>query len=153
MRVTNAERGWQGITIPAEVRPKIERFARFAVVGISSAVVQLTLLDGLVDIGWKAFLANALAFLVGSQVNFALSTRITWADRRAGDVHETMRRWMRFMGSIAGTAVINLGLFIVLLHWLPTLLASALATTLVAMINYTLGSIFIFKKMVFEETL
>src|SRR5919197_4098509 len=55
---------------------------RFALTGGLAGLLQLGLLALLMGRGWPAAPANAVAFLLAAQVNFALSSVFTWRDRR-----------------------------------------------------------------------
>ncbi len=118
---------------------------RFALVGGLCAVTQAAIAGGLSRWGWPAWSANLAAFLICTQVNFALSARFTWQDRVARGVAARFRQWTRFMGSIAGTALVNQTLFLCLVPWLPVVLASAAATGCVAVVNYLLANSFVFR--------
>src|SRR4051794_8042585 len=61
---------------------RIPRPIRFGFVGGTCAVLQLGLLFGLVHLGLERHAANVLAFLLSTQVNFALSSIVTWRDRQ-----------------------------------------------------------------------
>jgi putative flippase GtrA len=118
---------------------------RFIAVGIIATLIQLALLKLLTDIGWHALWANLTGFVISAQFNFALQSTFTWYDSQPINQIHILQRWVRYMGSIAGTAILNQLMFIALWHILPTLDASALASLLGGMINYFLGNVFIFR--------
>src|SRR5215218_5136531 len=73
---------------------------RFVIVGGMCGAVQLALLGLFLRSGAPAIPANAVAFLLSAQVNFTLSSFVTWHDR--ADATTTgrglVRRWLRFHG-------------------------------------------------------
>src|SRR5689334_103210 len=73
--------------------------------------------------GWPAAPANAVAFLLAAQVNFALSATFTWRDRQGAS--PLWRRWLVFHGSIATMAVVNQLVFLAARTALPALAAAA----------------------------
>ena len=65
---------------------------RFALTGGLAGLLQLGLLALLTRRGWPATPANAVAFLLAAQVNFAVSSLFTWRDRwRTAPL---WRRWL-----------------------------------------------------------
>ena len=123
------------------------RQVRFAFSGGVGAVVQLGILKLLEALGAPALLANAVGFLVSAQVNFFLNLTLTWGDRRSGgDVGQSLlRRWLRFHGAIAGTGLLNLGVFTLARVFLPDLLASALGIGVAAVANFLLADRLVFR--------
>jgi putative flippase GtrA len=133
---------------PAAKRMKsvsFTRVARFVFVGVVSAGVQLGLLEAFTDIlGWPTLVANIIAFIIATNINLALNSAITWRDQPLGGLRGVLRRWLRFWGSISGTAVVNQAIFFVALRWMPDLVAAALASTVVSIVNFILGHFFVF---------
>ncbi len=88
-----------------------------AMVGLVAAVAQTRRRlpvdrqgQALTRYGWPTLPANAVAFLLAAQVNFALSSTFTWRDRSAG--RGLRRRWLAFHVSIASMAVVNMLVFL-----------------------------------------
>jgi putative flippase GtrA len=126
-------------------RVSFTRIARFVFVGLVSAGVQLGLLEAFTDfLGWPTLVANIIAFIIATNMNLALNSAITWRDRPLDGMRGVVRRWLRFWGSISGTAIINQTIFIVALRWLPDVAAAALASTVVSIANFLLGHFFVF---------
>jgi len=144
----NAERGaivahagmgrWGTMILSDRARP-----LRFAVVGGTAGVIQLTLLALLERHGWPALPANAVAFLCAAQVNFLLSATFTWGDRAHGVA--LRRRWAAFHGSIAGMAVLNMLVFAVARTVWPSLVASGAGIVAAALGNFLLGDRLVFR--------
>lgn len=134
------EGGWAALLAQGDVA----RPLRFAITGGIAGVVQLALLALLTHAGWAELPANALAFLLAAQLNFALSSAFTWRDRRAD--RALGRRWLAFHGSIAAMAVVNMLVFALARAALPTLLASALGIAAAACGNFMLGDRLVFRR-------
>ena len=93
--------------------------------------------------GWPAALANAVAFLLAAQVNFALSSLFTWRDRRR--MAPLWRRWLAFHGAIAAMALVNQSVFLAARTVLPVLAAAAAGIAVAAVGNYLLGDRLVFR--------
>ncbi|GHO72157.1 hypothetical protein KSC_110490 [Ktedonobacter sp. SOSP1-52] len=126
-----------------QVRP-----LRFLFTGGACGMLQLGLLALLAELNIEPILANILALLLAAQVNFALSSVFTWNDRPSiRTARKTRcRRWLRFHGSIAGTALFNQGIFIIARALLPILLASGLGIGMAAVANFVLGEFLVFRR-------
>jgi putative flippase GtrA len=117
---------------------------RFAGTGGLAGATQLILLALMTRHGWNAIAANAVAFLLAAQVNFALSMTFTWRDRfESGSL---FRRWLMFHGTIALMALVNMAVFIVARSLVPTLMASAMGIAAGAVGNYLAGDQLVFRK-------
>jgi putative flippase GtrA len=138
----------KGATPPRFALPPWGRLRRpltFAGVGITSAATQLALLAEFEQrFGWHPLLANVVAFAIGAQVNLALHSIFTFRDRPITGLRDLAGRWGRFMGTVGSTALLNQLLFVVLLHWLPDLVASGTASLSISALNYAIGTRFIF---------
>ena len=118
---------------------------RFALTGALAGLFQLGLLALLTGRGWPAVPANAVAFLLAAQVNFALSSLFTWRDRRLPA--SPWRRWLLFHGSIAAMAVLNGLVFLATHTVLPALAASAAGIAVAALGNFVLGDRLVFRAL------
>jgi putative flippase GtrA len=116
---------------------------RFACTGGLAGLTQLSLLALLTHHGWHPNLANAVAFLLAAQVNFALSSLFTWRDRRR--TCPLWRAWLMFHGSIAGMALLNMLMFMATRTVLPALLASAAGIGAAAIGNFVVGDRLVFR--------
>src|SRR5947209_4027359 len=124
------------------LRSRAARPLRFALTGGLAGLLQLGLLALLTGRGWPAALANAVAFLLAAQVNFALSSLFTWRDRRR--MAPLWRRWLAFHGAIAAMALVNQSVFLAARTALPALVASAAGIAVAAVGNYLLGDRLVF---------
>jgi putative flippase GtrA len=152
----------QGVIAPSHKRSAWSRLfsgkarpIRFFLVGQTATLTQLCVLYALTSLGWLPGVANAVALVLSSQVNFLLSATFTWRDR---DALETRRerngttaliilgRWARFMSGIAVTTLLNDGLFILLERALPVLVAAIVSSGVIAVLNYLMIDRLIFTR-------
>ncbi len=131
----------------ALIRTRGPRLARFACTGGLAAVIQLGLLHLWTARGWNAIVANAVAFFVAAQVNFALSATVTWGDRRdALHPRETLlRRWLSFHGTIFSTALLNQAIFALARTAMPDLPAAGFGIAAAAFVNFVMLDRVIFR--------
>jgi putative flippase GtrA len=120
---------------------------RFAVTGGLAGLLQLALLALLTRHGWDSIPADAVALLLSTQANFALSYLFTWRDRRphAGTPPVVLVRWAAYQGSVAGTALLNMLVFVATHAVLPPLVASAAGLATAASANFVIGDHFVFR--------
>jgi putative flippase GtrA len=120
---------------------------RFALTGGVAAVYQLALLALLTRLGWPDEPADVVAFILATQLNFVLSSRVTWRDRVAATDGKTSpwRRWLAYQASTASMAVINLLIYTIARHGMPDLAAAALGIAAGALGNFILGDRLVFR--------
>jgi putative flippase GtrA len=129
---------------------------RFFLVGQTATLTQLCILYALTSLGWLPGVANAVALILSSQVNFFLSATFTWRDRDALESRRErngittliiLGRWARFMSGIAVTTLLNDGLFILLERTaLPVLVAAIISSSVIAVVNYLMIDRLIFRR-------
>jgi putative flippase GtrA len=117
---------------------------RFAGTGGTAASVQVLLLVVLTRHGWNALVANGVAFLMATQVNFGLSAAFTWRDRGVAD--SLGRRWLLYHVSVALMASVNMLVFVLVRSMVPTVLASLVGIGAGAVGNYLLGDRLVFRR-------
>src|SRR5579875_3681070 len=102
-----SDRGMAGRMPPLLLSP-MARPLRALSTGGFAALIQLGVLAVLDHQHWAPVLANIVALLIGTQVNFVLSYHITWHDRRPpkGASHVVLRRWIAYQLSNAGAALL-----------------------------------------------
>lgn len=124
--------------------------ARFAVVGLAITALNFVLFV-LLEQRMVAELANVLAFLVATQVNFAVSYYWTWSSRRligAETVASVLRRAVLFNGSavlafVVNAVVFSLGYRVV---GVPPITSVLIATVASALASFVLSSRLIFTR-------
>lgn len=118
----------------------------FLGVGGTCFAVQYGLLTALAVVGLDRTLANALGFVASAQLNFLLSSRLTWSDR-----HATASRaaWVR-LASYNATALISLAVNTVVFgatyQRLGNLAAAAVGVVAGLCVTYTVCDLIIFRK-------
>jgi putative flippase GtrA len=89
------------------------RIVIFGAVGITCFAAQLALLAILARLGTYRPVANAVSFAVSAQLNFLLSTRLTWRDRPATGRRGRGARWLAYNGTAALSLGCNTAIFTV----------------------------------------
>ena len=123
------------------------RLVKFALVGGSCAVVQLSILHGLVSAGVEEHLANLVAFIISMELNFALHQFVTWRDRWTPTLHpaKLLGRLLLFNASASSTGVINQGVFAIFNLFIWYLPAAAIGIGVAAFTNFLLNDRLIFR--------
>ena len=123
------------------------RLVKFAMVGGSCAVVQLSILHGLVSAGVEEHLANLVAFIISMELNFALHQFVTWRDRWSPSLHpaKLLGRLLLFNASASSTGVINQGVFAIFNLFIWYLPAAAIGIGVAAFTNFLLNDRLIFR--------
>ena len=133
--------------LPSVIYSDAARPVRFALTGGTAGLMQLGLLYALTNQGLNPVLANAAAFLLAAQFNFSLSQIFTWYDRWPSGSAKRMllTRWLAFHGAIAGTAMLNMSVFVAARLALPDLLAAALGIGTAAIVNFAANDRLVFR--------
>lgn len=122
---------------------RVPRVFRFVAVGITCTASQQLLLILLVKNGSGEYLANAVGFIISTQLNFLLSYHLTYGDRKG----DSTRRLLQFNALAITVLVCNMVAFATALKFTPYLVAGFLGivgTLTGAVINYLVGTKFIF---------
>ncbi len=122
--------------------------ARFALVGLGVTGVHFGVLAVLLPVVVPE-VANALAFVVATQVNFAVSYCWTWASRRGPGregLHQLARRLGLFNASALVAFGVNAAAFAAAHRLLdtPPLLSAVVATVLSAVVSFVVSSRLVF---------
>ncbi|MEH3079133.1 MAG: GtrA family protein [Quadrisphaera sp.] len=121
--------------------------ARFLVVGVGSTLVHLAVMTSLLPLV-VAEAANATAFVVATQANFAASYRWTWASRRSGS--EGRAHLLRRLALFNAAAVLGFGVnsaCFTSAHRLldaPPVLSALMATAVSAVVSFAVTSRLVF---------
>jgi cellulose synthase/poly-beta-1,6-N-acetylglucosamine synthase-like glycosyltransferase/putative flippase GtrA len=122
-----------------------DRKARFVVVGGVCFTVQFLILEALVHLGVGATGADVVGFAVSAQLNFALSSVVTWGDRRPSG----RRAWLYRGAGYNATALISLlvnGVVFGLVHQrLGHLLSAAVGVLAGMVVTYLVCNFVIFR--------
>ena len=124
-----------------------KRILTFAAIGATCFLAQFILLTVMTNLGVYRPLANAASFAISAQLNFLLSTRITWRDRPSASGRGTAARWLAYNG----TALISLGCNTAVF----VLVYRAIGTTPAAMLGVLTGTCIVYlicNRLVFRST-
>lgn len=122
---------------------KLRQFVKYGVSGGSAVLVHFLVLTALVELtGLDATIATGIGFLVGCVVNYSIQHK--WVFAASGNHRQFV---LRYTGVTAATFFLNLAIF----HGLHALLgwwyviAQAVATVLVFLVNFEINRRFTFK--------
>src|SRR5258708_21313373 len=104
--------------------PARKRIAIFGAVGITCFATQLILLAIMARLGTYRPVANAVAFALAAQLNFLLSSRLTWRDRPATGRRGTGARWLAYNGTAGLSLGCNTAIFLLAYRTIGTGLAA-----------------------------
>ena len=122
-----------------------KRIAIFAIVGIGCFAVQLALLTLMVHLGAYRPVANAVAFAISAQLNFLLSSRVTWRDRPAAGRSGTGARWLAYNGTALVSLGCNTTVFAVTYHSIGTTAAAGLGVLTGTCVVYLVCNLLVFR--------
>lgn len=88
----------------------LAQFARFGLVGVANTVIGSGLVLLLTWAGWNPFVANVTGYVVGTLFSYFANARWTFNARPTGPA------LVRFMGVVAVSYVVNLGVLAAALH-------------------------------------
>ncbi len=127
---------------------RVPRPLRFGAVGGACALLQLVCLAGLVRGGVERHVANGVAFLLSAQVNFALSSAITWRERHAAPLHLSSvgARLASYNATALGALALNETVFALAATVTHYLAASALGILAGMLLNYTVSEAVVFRR-------
>lgn len=118
----------------------------FLAVGGVCAVVQGGLLVLLTEVGAVGSIGNLVAFAVSGQLNFLLSTVLTWRDSVVSARRARLSRVLRFNAVLAAAALANQLLYLGARSLLPYLLAAAFALGVTTLAKYHLSNRWVFRR-------
>jgi putative flippase GtrA len=122
-----------------------KRILTFATIGVSCFLVQFALLSVLVHLGAYRPAANAVAFAISAQLNFLLSTRITWRDRPSAGRRGTGARWLAYNGTALVSLGCNTAVFVLAYHAIGTTPAAALGVIAGTCLVYLACNLLVFR--------
>jgi putative flippase GtrA len=112
------------------------RLMIYVAVGATCFCLQFAVLATLVHASVNRPLANSAAFALSAQLNFLLSSKLTWSDRPAGGRRVIARRWAAYNC----TALLSLGfdtaVFLVAYRAIGTTAAAAAGVLAAASLTY-----------------
>jgi putative flippase GtrA len=108
------------------VSPARKRLLMFVAVGLTCFLVQFILLSIMVRLGIYRPIANAVSFGISAQLNFLLSSRLTWGDRPAAGRRGTGGRWLAYNATALASLGCNTAVFVAAYRAIGTTPAAAL---------------------------
>lgn len=139
---------WGPIQILGHCIDRIPRSIRFGAVGSVCARFQLAVLGLLVRAQVEAHIANTLAFLASTQIDFVPSSLITWRDRRLPTRSRSLigRRLVGYNTLALGSLIINQVAFAVALRALPYLGAALVGILAGMLLTYMISGHLLFRR-------
>jgi putative flippase GtrA len=122
-----------------------KRIAIFAAVGASCFGVQLALLTAMVHLGASRPIANAIGFAISAQVNFLLSSKVTWGDRSTSGWRDTGARWLGYNGTALVSLGVNTAVFTACYRAIGTTPAAAAGVLIGTVVVYLTCNLVIFR--------
>jgi dolichol-phosphate mannosyltransferase len=130
---------------------RLQRFGRFAGVGMVGFALQLAIVYALTSSGVNYLIATGLAVELTILHNFVWHELYTWRDTRATSAAAVAGRLLLFNAStavvsITGNVILTASL-VEFLHVVPAV-ANALAVAVLSIVNYTVASRWVFPAIV-----
>lgn len=129
----------------------MRRILLFVLVGGTCGLLQIAILAGLTRSG-NIFsdqigenIANVLAFALSVQLNFILSSNLTWKDKVVPGA-STLRLYFSFNAMMLGTLVVNQLVFALSNLYLPALVAGMFGIASAAVTNFVISGNFVFQR-------
>jgi putative flippase GtrA len=116
---------------------KAARPVRFGIVGAITFGLHILLLTLLINAGFDAFVANALALAISVQFNFAVSQLLVWHDRHGADAPLRLgQRWFTFHAAIGLSLVIQVVAFALAQPFMPPIAAAIVGVAASTVIKF-----------------
>jgi putative flippase GtrA len=135
---------WEG-TMRAFLRGR-KRIIIFLIVGATCFAVQFALLRMMASAGLYRPVANAVAFAISAQLNFVLSSRLTWGDRPAGTLRGTGGRWLAYNVTALLSLGVNTGVFVATYHAIGLMPSAAVGVLAGTALVYLVCNLLVFRR-------
>jgi putative flippase GtrA len=122
-----------------------QRQLLFICVGATCFLTQYSALTAMSAVGVNRPLANALGFVISAQLNFALSTKLTWRDRPAGAARTLWARLLSYNATALVSLGVNTAVFTLTYHELGNLGGAALGVICGMCVTYLVCDLLIFR--------
>jgi putative flippase GtrA len=123
-----------------------KRLLIYVAVGAMCFAVQFALLSIMVHAGVNRPVANAVAFAISAQLNFLLSSRLTWGDRPTASLRGTGGRWLAYNATALASLGCNTGVFVATYHAIGTLPAAAAGVLTGTCLVYLICNLLVFRR-------
>jgi putative flippase GtrA len=92
-----------------------------------------------------AWAGNAIGFFASAQLNFALSSVVTWGDRPARRGRTVLRRWASYQGSTLLVLCANVAVFTVVSPYVWHIIAAGVGVVVGSGCSYAINHLLIFR--------
>ena len=99
----------------------------------------------MVHLGAYRPIANAVAFAISAQLNFLLSSRVTWRDRPASGLSGTGARWLAYNATALVSLGCNTAVFAATYHSIGTIAAAGLGVVTGTCVVYLTCNLLVFR--------
>jgi putative flippase GtrA len=117
----------------------------FVAVGGTCFLAQYGALTAMAASGLYRPAANALAFVLSAQLNFLLSSRFTWRDRRAGSARTFWARLAGYNGTALISLAVNTAAFTLVYRQVGNLAGAAVGVICGMCVTYLVCDLLIFR--------
>jgi putative flippase GtrA len=114
-------------------------------VGITCFAAQLALLAILTRLGTYRPVGNAVSFALSAQLNFLLSSRLTWRDRPTAGRRGLGARWLAYNGTAALSLGCNTAVFTLAYKSIGSGLAAAVGVVAGTCVVYVICNFLVFR--------
>jgi putative flippase GtrA len=121
------------------------RVLRYVGVGLTCFSVQFILLTAMIHLGAYRPVANSAAFAVSAQLNFLLSSKLTWGDRPARGWRHIAGRWVAYNGTALLSLACDTAVFTASYHALGTTAAAAIGVITATFLTYLVCNRLVFR--------
>ncbi len=118
----------------------------FVSVGATCFLTQYCTLTALTTVGVNRPLANALGFALSAQLNFVLSSRLTWRDRRAASARTLWARLASYNGTALISLAVNTAAFSLVYQRVGNLAGAAVGVISGMCVTYLVCDLLIFRE-------
>jgi putative flippase GtrA len=121
------------------------RILKYIAVGVTCFSVQFAALTALIHLALYRPLANSIAFAASAQLNFMLSSKLTWGDRPARGWRSVGRRWAAYNGTALLSLACDSVVFAVCYRTIGTTAAAASGVLTATCLTYLVCNWMIFR--------
>jgi putative flippase GtrA len=122
-----------------------KRIGIFAAVGAACFGAQLALLTAMAHLGADRPIANAIGFAISAQLNFLLSSKLTWRDRPVSGRRDAGARWLGYNATALVSLGVNTAVFTLVYQAIGTTPAAALGVVLGTCVVYLTCNLLVFR--------
>jgi putative flippase GtrA len=121
------------------------RILKYIAVGVTCFSVQFILLTAMIHLGVYRPIANSAAFAVSAQLNFLLSSRLTWGDRPVSGWRHAGGRWAAYNGTALASLACDTVVFTGTYRAIGTTAAAAVGVISAAGLTYLVCNRVVFR--------